>query len=200
MVSNGVDTSWFEEKKKNLPKNPTLLSVGTFNWLPNVEAVKFLVDKVWPTVKSEMSNVKLWIVGNAPTSEVFDYQKKDQHITVTGGIPDIRDAFNGAHILMAPVFSGKGTRYKILEAMASHTPIIATDIAVEGLGVKNKEHVLTSNTGEGMAKLAVKLLQDKQLQNKLAKNGFKFVKENYDWQEISVKLDNIYKEIGKKKV
>jgi polysaccharide biosynthesis protein PslH len=200
VVSNGVDTSWFEEKKKNLPKDPTLLSVGTFNWLPNVEAVKFLVDKVWPTVKKEMSNAKLWIVGNAPTQEVYDYQKKNPNITVTGGIPDIRDAFNGAHILMAPVFSGKGTRYKILEAMASHTPIIATDIAVEGLGVKNNEHVLTSNSGEGMAKLAVKLLQDKQLQNKLAKNGFKFVKENYDWQQISVKLDNIYKEIGKKKV
>lgn len=200
VVSNGVDTDWFQEKKKNLPKDPTLLSVGTFNWLPNVEAVKFLVDEVWPTVKKEMSKAKLWIVGNAPTPEIFDYQKKDPSITVTGGILDIRDAFNGAHILMAPVFSGKGTRYKILEAMASHTPIIATDIAVEGLRVKNNEHVLTSNSGEGIAKLAIKLLKDKKLQNKLAANGFKFVKENYDWQQISVKLDNIYKEIGKKKV
>lgn len=200
VVSNGVDTTWFEEKKKSLPSNPTLLSVGTFNWLPNVEAVKFLVNQVWPTVKKEIPKAKLWIVGNVPTKEVFAYQRKDPNITVSGGIPDIRDAFNGAHILMAPVFSGKGTRYKILEAMASHTPIIATDIAVEGLGVKNKEHVLTSNSGTGMAQLAIKLLQDKSLQNKLAKNGFSFVKENYDWQQISVKLDNIYKEIGKKKV
>lgn len=150
-------------------------------------------------MKAQIPSAKLWIVGNAPTPEVYKYQEQDNSITVTGGIPDIRDAFNGAHILMAPVFSGKGTRYKILEAMASHTPIIATDIAVEGLGVKNGEHVLTSNTAEEMANSAVKLLQDLPLREKLAKNGFKFVKENYDWQEISVKLDNIYKEIGKKR-
>jgi glycosyltransferase involved in cell wall biosynthesis len=200
VVSNGVDTNWFKEKDKNLPADPTLLSVGTFNWLPNVEAVEFLVHKVWPMVKKAMPNAKLWIVGNSPTKEVFAYQQKDASITVTGGIPDIRDAFNGAHILMAPVFSGKGTRYKILEAMASHTPIIATDIAVEGLGVENKKHVLTSNSGEGMAQLAIELLKDQQLQKKLATNGFKFVEDNYDWQQISVKLDNIYKEIGKKKV
>lgn len=199
VVSNGVDTAWFEEKDKNLPIAPTLLSVGTFNWLPNVEAVKFLVGSVWPKVKAQIPAAKLWIVGNAPTPEVYRYQEQDPSITVTGGIPDIRDAFNGAHILMAPVFSGKGTRYKILEAMASHTPIIATDIAVEGLGVTNGEHVLTSNTAEEMANSAVKLLQDLSLREKLAKNGFKFVKENYDWQEISLKLDNIYKEIGKKR-
>lgn len=199
VVSNGVDTNWFEEKEKKLPKEPTLLSVGTFNWLPNVEAVNFLVSEVWSKVKQQIPTAKLWIVGNAPTPEIYKYQEQDSSITVTGGIPDIRDAFNGAHILMAPVFSGKGTRYKILEAMASHTPIIATDIAVEGLGVKNGEHVLTSNTAEEMASSAAKLLQDLPLREKLAKNGFKYVKENYDWQEISVKLDNIYKEIGKKR-
>lgn len=199
VVSNGVDTAWFEEKAKNLPENPTLLSVGTFNWLPNVEAVSFLVNEVWPKVKMKIPNAKLWIVGNAPTAEVYKHQEQDTSITVTGGIPDIRDAFNGAHILMAPVFSGKGTRYKILEAMASHTPIIATDIAVEGLGVENNEHVLTANSAEKMAELAVKLLQDQPLQEKLAKNGFKFVKDNYDWQKISLELDNIYKEIGKKR-
>lgn len=199
VVSNGVDTAWFEEKGKKLPSDPTLLSVGTFNWLPNVEAVNFLVNEVWPKVKAQLPTAKLWIVGNAPTPEVFHYQQTDPNITVTGGIPDIRDAFNGAHILMAPVFSGKGTRYKILEAMASHTPIIATDIAVEGLGVKNGEHVLTCNTAEEMADSAIKLLQDLPLRDKLARNGFKFVKENYDWQEISAKLDNIYQEIGNKR-
>lgn len=199
VVSNGVDTAWFEEKQKKLPVEPTLLSVGTFNWLPNVEAVNFLVNEVWPKVKTKIKNAKLWIVGNAPTPEVYEYQEQDSSIVVTGGIPDIRDAFNGAHILMAPVFSGKGTRYKILEAMASHTPIIATDIAVEGLGVKNGEHVLTCNTAQEMADQAVKLLQDLSLREKLAKNGFKFVKDNFDWQQISVKLDNIYKEIGKKR-
>ena len=196
VVSNGVDTEWFSQKDKNLPDNLTVLSVGTFKWLPNVEATSFLVEDVWPLIKKKLPKAKLWIVGNAPTKRIFEYQKKDSAITVTGGIPDIRDAFNGAHVLVAPVFSGKGTRYKVLEAMASETPIIATDIAVEGLGVKDGEHVLTSNTAAGMAKSTVALLQNSKLRKKLAKNGKKFVQEHYDWNPISQKLDQVYQSLG----
>lgn len=198
VVSNGVDAAWFAQKKKKLPTAPTVLSVGTFKWLPNVEAVQFLVDKVWPKIKQELTNAKLWIVGNAPTKEVIEYQHKDTSITVTGGIPDIRDAFNGAHVLVAPVFSGKGTRYKILEAMASCTPIVATATAVEGLGVEHHKHVLIGNTAAQIAHLTIQLLKDERLQQKLAKNSQKFVTENYDWQNISVKLDAIYQKLGQK--
>ncbi|MEO8581080.1 MAG: glycosyltransferase family 4 protein [Patescibacteria group bacterium] len=197
VVSNGVDTEWFAQKTKHLPKDPTILSVGTFNWLPNVEAVKFLVNQVWPIVKKSLPKAKLWIVGNAPTKEIFEFQQKDNSITVTGGIPDIRDAFAGAHVLLAPVFSGKGTRYKILEAMASETPIVATSTAVEGLGVTDGEHVLVGDTAEEMAELTLKMLSDNELQRKLAKNGKEFVRKNYDWQQISQKLDRIYRELGK---
>lgn len=198
VVANGVDTKWFEEIKKKTHKQPTLLSVGTFKWLPNVEAVEFLVKKIWPLVKKELPEVKLWIVGNAPTDEVYQYERKDSSIKVIGRIPDIRDAFANADILMAPVFSGKGTRYKVLEAMASGTPIVATNTAVEGLNVKNGTHIMTSDTAEGMAELAIKLIKDPEMRKKMAKHGKEFVKNHYDWSLISNKLDLIYKRIGSK--
>jgi len=199
VVSNGVDVEWFAEKERQLPAAPTVLSVGTFNWLPNVEAVNFLVHDVWPLIKKEMPQTKLWIVGNAPTPEVFEYQKKDTSITITGGIPDIRDAFLGAHVLVAPVFSGKGTRYKILEAMASGTPVVATDLAVEGLGVTNGVHVLTGKNAAEIADLTLQVLRSPELQRKLGENGKKFVQERYDWHYIAQKLDGIYQTIGAKK-
>lgn len=192
VVSNGVDVKWFAQKDRTPPKDHTILSVGTFNWLPNVEAVKYLVEKVWPLVKEKLPSTKLWIVGNAPTPEIFSYQKKDNSITITGGIPDIRDAFTGAHVLVAPVFSGKGTRYKILEAMAAGTPIVATEIAVEGLGVEHGVEVLIGNTAEELADLTAKVLQSPSLQKKLAENGKKFVQSQYDWSYIAKKLDRIY--------
>jgi len=192
VVSNGVDVKWFDQKQRRLPKDLTLLSVGTFNWLPNVEAVKFLVDNVWPLVKKKLPDTKLWIVGNAPTPEIFEYQKKDSSITITGGIPDIRDAFTGAHVLVAPVFSGKGTRYKILEAMAAGTPIVATELAVEGLGVEHGVQVLIGNTAKELADLTVNLLQKPELQKKLAVSGKQFVQNQYDWEFVAEKLDRIY--------
>lgn len=196
VVANGVDTAWFAEKKRQPAQYPTILSVGTFKWLPNREAVDFLVQKVWPLIKKQAQNARLLIVGSSPTQKVLDYSQKDPHIEVAAGIADIRDAFKSADVLLAPVFSGKGTRYKILEAMASGTPIVASTIAVEGLNVTNGIQVLTSNDPSKLAELTVKVLNDQALRNKLAKNGEAFVRENYDWQLISKKLDSIYQEIG----
>lgn len=197
VVENGVDTAWFAEKKRQEPEQPTLLSVGTFKWLPNIEAVTFLVEKVWPLIKKKIPNCKLWIVGASPTDQILTFSRTDSSITVTGNIPDIRDAFTQSHLLAAPVFSGKGTRYKILEALATETPVVATQTAVEGLGVENNKHVSISNTAEKMAAAIVELLKSKEQRKSLAQNGKKYVTEHFDWKMISQKLDIIYQRIGK---
>src|SRR3990172_2611185 len=199
VVANGVDMDWFRQVSKKLPNNPTILFVGTFKWLPNVEAVEFLVEKVWPLIKKSVPGAKLWIVGNSPTGKVYTYEKKDPSIKVTGGIPDIRDAYAGAHILLAPVFSGKGTRYKILEAMATGTPAIGTNIAFEGFGITPGREAIVANTASEMAEAVTRVISDPSLQASLAGSGKKFVSENYDWKSISQSLNKIYKEVGKSK-
>jgi glycosyltransferase involved in cell wall biosynthesis len=197
VVANGVDMDWFKQVKKKLPKAPTVLFVGTFKWLPNSEAVEFLVEKVWPLIKKQVPHVKLWIVGNSPTPKVYSYEQHDNSIKVTGGIPDIRDAYAGAHILLAPVFSGKGTRYKILEAMATGTPAVGTGIALEGFGITPGKEALVANTAPEMAAAVTRVLSDTGLQKKLAENGRKFVSGRYDWKSISANLNRIYQEVGK---
>jgi glycosyltransferase involved in cell wall biosynthesis len=66
VVANGVDVEYFQQTKKSLPKNPTVLFVGTFKWLPNVEAVKFLVHDVWPKILQALPSATLHIVGSSP--------------------------------------------------------------------------------------------------------------------------------------
>lgn len=196
VVANGVDSAWFAERKRNEAKNPTVLFVGTFRWLPNVEAVEFLAKKVWPLVIKKLPAARLNIVGAHPGERILDLQKEES-ITVIGNIPDIRDAFNTAHALAAPVFSGKGTRYKILEGLASGTPVVATSTAVEGLSIQPGIHALVEDDAESFANTLLKLLQSKQLQDKLRKNGLSYVKEHFDWQNIAQELDEIYYRMGK---
>ncbi len=196
VVSNGVDSNWFEQIERDLPPTPTILYVGTFKWLPNIEAVEFLVQKVWPIIKQQLPQANLWIVGNAPTKKIKQYGQQDKQIRVSGRIPDIRTAFKGSHILTAPVFSGKGTRYKILEAMVSGTPIVATSTATEGLHVQDKKHVLIADTAQEIADQTIKIIKNQDLWHQLSENGQKFVRQNYDWQLISKKLDKIYQSMG----
>lgn len=192
VVANGVDINWFNQKAQKLPQKPTILYVGTFKWLPNIEAVEFLVEKVWPLIKNQLPQAQLKIVGNAPTKKILSYQQTEPDVIVTGRVPDIRGAFKKSHVLVAPVFSGKGTRYKILEAMACGTPIVASKTAVEGLNVKHQKQALISDNPQKMAQFTTQLIQDKQLWNKLSRQGHQFVEKNYDWPLIAAKLDKIY--------
>lgn len=196
VVENGVDVEYFKQTRKHLPKDPTVLFVGTFKWLPNIEAVKFLINDLWPLVQKRLPNARLHIVGNSPTKDVLALAERDGRITVSGNIDDIRDAYATAHVLLAPVFSGKGTRYKVLEALATGTPVVGTKLAVEGIKIVPGTHALIGNTATDLAEHTVRVLTDQKLRDRLAQNGAKLVFQHYGWENISKKLDAIYSQLG----
>lgn len=196
VVANGVDLDFFSATKKKLPKDPTVLFVGTFKWLPNIEAVDEIVHKIWPLVLAKLPNAKLKIVGFSPTPKIKGYAK-DPSITVLGGIDDIREAFATSHMLLAPIRSGKGTRYKVLEAMITATPVVATTLAAEGIDLHNGENVLIADTSTDLAAATIKLLKDPSLQQSLGFSGARLVRENYSWDTIAKELDHVYKEFKK---
>ncbi|NMB57491.1 glycosyltransferase [Candidatus Beckwithbacteria bacterium] len=197
VVANGVDMDFFEKTKKEQPKDPTVLFVGTFKWLPNVDAVTFLVEKIWPLIIAKLPKAKLHIVGFSPNKKILSFEKISS-ITVSGGVKDIRQAYGSAHVLLAPVRSGKGTRYKVLEAMATGLPVVGTSLSVEGLGIIKGQHALVSDTAEGLAKKTLEILQEQKLQKKLAENGKRLVEKKYEWSVISGELDRIYQKLGRK--
>lgn len=193
VVANGVDLEFFSHVKKRLPKDPTVLFVGTFKWLPNIEAVDEIVKKIWPFVLAKLPTAKLKIVGFSPTAKIKGYSQ-DPSIKVLGAIKDIRDAFATSHMLLAPIRSGKGTRYKVLESMITATPVVATTLAAEGIELHQGQDVLIADTPEALATSTIKLLTDSSLQKKLGDAGQKIVKQNYSWETIALQLDGVYKE------
>lgn len=196
VVANGVDASHFDDMERKEPAVPTALFVGTFSWLPNVQAVTYLVEEVWPHILKQIPEARLKIVGFSPTEKVQSFDALSS-VTVSGSIPDIRDAYASSTVLVAPVRWGKGTRYKILEAMATKTPIVATSIAVEGItGVKDGVHVLLGEDAEALANQAVKVMKDHDLRARMAKKSYELVTKAYNWRAISEHLDRVYQEIG----
>jgi len=197
VVANGVDIDRFAQIKKHLPKDPTILFVGTFKWLPNIDAVEFLVEEIWPQIKRSLPKAKLWIVGHSPTPKVQEFGKAPD-ITVSAGVKDIRLAYAKAHVLLAPIRSGKGTRYKIIEAMATETPVVTTKLGAEGLSITPGKHVLIGDTSSSLARATIKLLTNPYLQEKLALSAVALVANRYNWQTISNDLDRLYRQIGER--
>lgn len=196
VVANGVDPEHFALTKRVKTKVPTVLFVGNFKWLPNKEAIEYLVEKVWPLIKKRVKNAKLWIVGRDPIQKIRDFSKIPD-VVVDSEVEDIRDAFGGADVLLAPILNGKGTKYKVLEAMASKTPVVATPLGVEGIDARDGVEVLVGKTPEELAKYTASLLEDKEKSSKIAHAARKLVEDKYSWKAISEDLDEIYQTLGK---
>jgi glycosyltransferase involved in cell wall biosynthesis len=190
IVPNGVDTDFFQMKRKRISKEKTILFVGNFKWLQNREAVAILTSEIWPKIIKSEKNVKLWIVGMFPTPEIK--KMSSSHIKISDDIKDIRQAYYESDILLAPIYGPGGTRYKILESMACGLPVVTTPIGIEGLGVKNFDQALIAESSDSLAKSTVKLLNSPTLYENLVVNGRKLVEKSYTWDKISKTLDHLY--------
>lgn len=194
VVANGVDIDFFNKIQRKKPKAPTVLFVGNFKWLPNRDATKFLVKNIWPQIKNKLQNAKLYIVGRNPTAEIINFGAGD--IKVDENVEDIRDAYKNSSVLLAPIRNGRGTKYKILEAMASKTPIVGTNLAIEGIDITNNREAFIANNAKDLAEKTVKILKDPKIGEKLANSAYLLVSKNYNWKKISEKLDSVYRKVG----
>lgn len=190
LVPNGVDTDFFSDKQRIRNKRKTILFVGNFKWLQNREAVTILVEKIWKLIKLKLPDAHLWIVGRFPTREITNLSSKS--ITISSNVDDIRDAYKNSDVLLAPIYGPGGTRYKILEAMATGLPVVTTKTGIEGLGAKRGIDAIIEEGSESLAAETLRLLSDSKLYRMLAVNGRKLVEKNFNWKSIAKNLDDIY--------
>ncbi len=201
IVPNGVDADYFNSQKiKELKisrseKEPVFLYVGNCAWLQNREAIDVLYKQVWPLIVKQIPSAKLWIIGKS-ADQFFKHLRSD-NVRVEE-IDDIRKAYFGASVLVAPIYGSGGTRYKNFEAFAAGLPIVTTSIGIGGTDAVDGQDVIIRDTPEELANMAVQLVGDKKLYQKIAENGQKLVREKYDWQSIADKLSDIYEELGRK--
>ena len=191
LVPNGVDAQFFKiNRKKNTGKKKTILFVGQFKWLQNREAVEILLQKIWPLIRKEMPQANLWIVGRSAPESLKKYES--DWVKVSSDIKNITDAYSNADVMLAPIYGPGGTRYKILESMASGLPVVTTSIGIEGLNAVDGKNALIGETPEELAHKTIQVLTNPKLSERLAYEGRAFVEKNFNWKTIASHLDRIY--------
>lgn len=194
IVPNGVDSGFFGEKVTERSKTPVVLYLGNFTWLQNREAVAVLVSKVWPKIKSKIPKAILWIIGKEAQKFFPDLSTDDIRVEE---VNDVRSVYQGASVLVAPIYGGGGTRYKNFEAFASGLPVVTTSIGIGGIDAKDGEDVVIRDEPEEIAKAAVELLKNSKLAAKIAKMAKRLVKDKFDWDPIARNLSRIYEQLGR---
>ena len=199
IVPNGVDFILFGKQKYSKNKQPTVLfGVADFHWMQNKEGARILLNEIWPIIKKNVKNVRLWVVGKIAPEALASYS--DQKDVIIQEIDDSQRAYQQSWVLVAPIKSGGGSRTKFFEAMASGLPIVTTPEGIEGIEVIAGEEILVSDNWQDLAQKAVKVIRNRVLARKISQRAQKLVKEKYSWDKSAQKLDKAYQEVagGKK--
>lgn len=197
LVPNGVDTKRFSLKKieKN-KKQKTVLFIGDFRWVANRDSVTYIIKNIWPSIVLKYPEIKLWVIGkNIPDSIrnlaipaiVFDENAPER----------TEEIFQASDVLLSPVRVGGGTNFKILESMSCGTPVVTNKLGNEGLRAKDKTEILICEKPDEFANVVADLLKDEYMYEKMSRNGRDFVVKNFDWENVSLKLDEIYRSFQK---
>lgn len=189
-VPNGVDTDYFQPGQEG--KKLKLVFVGRLNWYPNRQAVKFIVEDLWPALKQKWPQIEFDLGGSNPPDFAVALARRDNNFHVHGFVDDVRPIIAEATAYVCPITDGGGTKLKVLDALAMGKPLIAHTIACEGIDVTPNVDVLIADTVNDYVEHLTKLWDDTSFRQKIATSGRDLAEGRYSFRAIGKTTSDLY--------
>jgi glycosyltransferase involved in cell wall biosynthesis len=197
VLANGVDVEYFRRQSPTTTvERGHLIMVSGMNWFPNRDAVLLMAESIWPELTKVMPDARLTIVGASPPHAILNLAARDRRVTVTGFVDDVRPYMERAQVYLCPMRDGGGTRLKILDALAMGVPIVATQMALEGIDVVAESDVLVADAPGEFVNQVVRLVGDRTLWDRLHSNGRAFVERHFAWPVIRQEMEAAFRSSG----
>jgi glycosyltransferase involved in cell wall biosynthesis len=192
-----------EEQISNKPSfkvRSDFISIGNFKHEPNWQSVLYLKKSIWPLIKKELPTAKLLIYGAYATQKVTDLHNEKEGFIVKGRAEDAHKVIEKARVLLAPLQFGAGLKGKLIDAMQTGTPSVATTIGAEGMHANLPWNGFIVDTPEDIASKAIELYTNEEIWQASQRNGLEIINQLYDKMSLSkkllVKLDTILENIA----
>jgi GT2 family glycosyltransferase/glycosyltransferase involved in cell wall biosynthesis len=187
VVSNIVDVPG---SKTPFPLRRDWLFIGGFQHRPNIDAVLFFVEEIYPLVSEHLRDAKFYIIGDNAPPEIVALS--DDRIIVAGLQRDVRPFFDTVKLSVAPLRFGAGVKGKINQSMAFGVPVVATSVAVEGTELRDREEILLADNPEDFARALVELYESEDLWSRLSENGLRKTRALYSTDAACKKLEFLF--------
>ena len=180
----GIDTHRFN-KGKHRATGPVIAFTGNMSYQPNADAVLWFVEKCWAVVKDSVPGVRLLIVGNNPLPIVVALGMQDKAVVVMGRVPSVAFVLNTATVAIAPMQSGSGMQFKILEAMACCVPIVTTTLGLGDISALPGQDLLVADSPAEFSQAVISLLKSDVLAGEVGEHGMQYVQSNHSWDVLN---------------
>jgi GT2 family glycosyltransferase/SAM-dependent methyltransferase/glycosyltransferase involved in cell wall biosynthesis len=189
VVSNIVN---IQAPKTSFAERAGFLFIGSFLHPPNVDAVLYFVNDIYPLVTQTLPAVKFYIIGHQAPPEIVALGS--ENIIVVGAVPEVLSFFESVKLSVAPLRYGAGVKGKINQSMGFGVPVIATSIAVEGMCLRDRQDVLIADKPEEFASALIDLYQSEDLWRRLSGNSLKKTKSLYSADAATRQLSRLFSE------
>ena len=166
------------------------LFIGGFQHRPNIDAVLFFVQEIYSLVSEHLPEAKFYIIGDKAPPEIVALAT--ERIVVAGLQTDVRPFFDSVRLSVAPLRFGAGVKGKINQSMAFGVPVVATSLAVEGMGLTDGEDILVADEPEDFARAVIKLYESEELWPRLSENGVRKTRALYSTDTARKKLEFLF--------
>lgn len=196
VLGGAVDTDFFDPCRPcarpapGAATAPSIVFTGVMDYRPNVDAVLWFADGVWPRLQAVLPELRWWIVGAKPAPQVQALARR-AGILVTGRVPDVRPWLAHATLAIAPLRIARGLQNKVVEALAMARPVVATSSAAAGLDPATRALLTVADEPGSMAQAIVRLLGDPALRVSLGEAGPRRIVEAYGWPPRLRQLDHL---------
>jgi glycosyltransferase involved in cell wall biosynthesis len=191
VVENGVDTAYFQPRARRRQRG-RLLFLGSLDWRPNLDGLKVLLEHVFPAVRAAEPSASLCVVGRNPPETLRRRIATMPQVELHANVADVRPFLADCSLLVVPLRIGGGSRLKILEALASGTPVVSTRVGAEGLCLEaGQDLTVAEDIGDLVNALITAIRHPKALQAE-CERGREKVLEHYDWDRLAEQLDQVW--------
>ncbi len=192
VIPNGVDGARFAFAGPADRAPGTLVFTGNMGYHPNEEAVLWFASAVWPLLRARYPALRWEIVGTGPRARVQALDDAAAGIGVLGAVDDVARYLQRATVAVCPMRSGSGIQNKVLEALATGTPVVASPIANRGVQAVAARDLLVAETAEATAAAIGRLLDSPETRARLAGAGRAFVEREFLWSGHAARLTALY--------
>ncbi len=192
-VSFGVDLSVLPWPTHADPEPNSLFHIGSMDWIPNQEGIRWFLEEVWPVVNKERPVLKLYLAGrNMPAWLLNGFWP---NVAVVGEVPDAREFMLSKETMIVPLMAGSGIRIKIIEAMANGKAVITTEVGAEGIEYTEGENLLVANDAEEFARAILRCYNEPGLIQKLGLNARKLIEKEHNRHKLITELIAFYQQL-----
>ncbi len=188
-VTNGVDTARFYPLSA-APDPDQLIFVGHMGVFHNIDAATHLAENILPLIRHRRPNCQLAIVGADPVPQIKQLEMIPG-VTVTGFVPDLNEKLNQAAVFAAPLRFAAGVQNKVLEAMATGTPVVTTPLVNEGVGAQAGRDILLADDPAAFTEHVVGLLESPDRARQVGGAGREFVVQKFNWEKVGRRVHEI---------